>query len=277
MILRARTCCSMLLTACLIVSFASRAAASPELTAPELERIGRRVWQNECNGSVEGLTSWNIGENFASLGIGHVIWYPAGETGPFEESFPKLSDWFLQNGVQVPKWVRESHGCPWPDRAAFMQDRDSSKMQELRLLLARTVTEQTWFLIHRRDAALPRMQKAAGSASERVTANIQALRLTSAGNFAMIDYVNFKGDGLDPKESYKGEGWGLLQVLVAMEPGDAAAAPRAFADAAKRVLTRRVQNSPPERGEQRWLRGWLNRCERYADSDSGASGRSRKR
>ena len=29
----------------------------------------------------------------------------------------------------------------------------------------------------------------------------------------MIDYVNFKGDGLKPTERYKGEGWGLLQVL----------------------------------------------------------------
>ena len=51
-------------------------------------RIGRKIWQNECGGTVAGLTSWNAGENFASLGIGHFIWYPAGARGPFEESFP---------------------------------------------------------------------------------------------------------------------------------------------------------------------------------------------
>ena len=77
------------------------------------------------------------------------------------------------------------------------------------------------------------------------------------------DYVNFKGDGLSPTERYKGQGWGLLQVLTDMKARDAADAPRAFADSAKRVLTRRVENSPPERGERRWLAGWLNRCESY--------------
>ena len=50
-------------------------------------KIGKKIWQNECNGTVAGLTSWNEGENFASLGIGHFIWYPKGQRGPFDESF----------------------------------------------------------------------------------------------------------------------------------------------------------------------------------------------
>src|SRR5512133_2670274 len=33
-------------------------------------RIGKKIWQNECNGTISGLTSWNGGEDFASLGIG---------------------------------------------------------------------------------------------------------------------------------------------------------------------------------------------------------------
>jgi hypothetical protein len=36
-----------------------------------------------------------------------------------------------------------------------------------------------------------------------------------------------------------------------------------FSRAADKVLTRRVQNSPPERGEQRWLAGWRNRVRSY--------------
>ena len=75
----------------------------------------------------------------------------------------------------------------------------------------------------------------------------------------MIDYINFKGDGVNKKERYKGEGWGLAQVLADMRGTDAAA----FAEAAKRVLARRVSNSPPARGEQRWLPGWSNRCTGY--------------
>ncbi len=77
--------------------------------------------------------------------------------------------------------------------------------------------------------------------------------------------MNFKGEGLNPKERYQGEGWGLLQVLIEMSPpADAEQAPQAFAEAARRVLARRVKNSPPERGETRWLEGWKNRCASYA-------------
>jgi hypothetical protein len=36
-----------------------------------------------------------------------------------------------------------------------------------------------------------------------------------------------------------------------------------FAQSAVMVLTRRVQNAPPERGEQRWLPGWINRVRAY--------------
>jgi hypothetical protein len=49
-----------------------------------------------------------------------------------------------------------------------------------------------------------------------------------------------------------------------MKPvGGGAAATAEFSAAAKRVLERRVKNSPSERGESRWLAGWLNRCETY--------------
>jgi hypothetical protein len=46
-------------------------------------------------------------------------------------------------------------------------------------------------------------------------------------------------------------------------PDSAASAPRAFAEAAKTVLRRRVENSPPARNERQWLAGWLNRCDAY--------------
>ena len=37
----------------------------------------------------------------------------------------------------------------------------------------------------------------------------------------------------------------------------------AFAEGAARVLQRRVELSPPERNEQRWLPGWMNRVDTY--------------
>src|ERR1700736_6088117 len=97
------------------------------LSGAEARRIGRKIWQNECNGTIPGLTSWNSGENFASLGIGHFIWYPEGQRGPFEESFPPLLTYLKESGVTLPAWLADSHGCPWPDRAAFLADLHSAR------------------------------------------------------------------------------------------------------------------------------------------------------
>src|SRR5882757_5735527 len=106
-----------LITAAL-VAFAHAALAA--LSDAELERIGKRVWQNECAGTREGLTSWNAGEDFASLGIGHFIWYAEGKRGPFEESYPPLASFLAANGAKVPDWMRGA--CPWKSRAEFQGD-----------------------------------------------------------------------------------------------------------------------------------------------------------
>lgn len=239
--------------------------ASLQLSPDQVSRIGQRIWVNECGGTVAGLTSWNKGEQFASLGIGHFIWYPAGQDGPFEESFPPLLRYLQSRGIRLPAWLAGTPDCPWPSREAFAADGKGPRQQELRKLLAATVREQTEFIILRLQNALPKMLAAAPKPSRPlVQSNFDLMLLTAEGAFAMIDYVNFKGEGANPKERYKSEGWGLLQVLMAMPqqktPG---LYPGAFADAAKRVLARRVANSPKERGEQRWLAGWHNRCEGY--------------
>src|SRR5438132_6606782 len=85
-------------------------AQSIQLSDSQALRIGTRIWQNESGGTIAGLTAWNYGEDFASLGIGHFIWYPAGRRGPFEESFPLLVRYFKRNGVNIPDWLMNS--CP---------------------------------------------------------------------------------------------------------------------------------------------------------------------
>jgi hypothetical protein len=233
-----------------------------ELTDAEVGRIGRRVWVNECDGTVAGLTSWNEGEEFASLGIGHFIWYPAGRRGPFEESFPALVRYLGEQGQAVPAWLEGA--CPWNTRGEFMAAQSSEKMEELRKLLADTVPLQARFLARRMREALPKMLAAAQPGEgEKVRRNFERLAATGAGTFALIDYVNFKGEGTLETERYNGQGWGLLQVLEAMPAeGDAS---REFSQAAKAMLARRVRNAPPERHEERWLPGWDARVERYAD------------
>ena len=241
--------------------FLVTAARGVALTERELDSVGRRVWQNECAGTRDGLTSWNVGEDFASLGIGHFIWYPAGARGPFEESFPALVRFLAANGAKPPGWLEGA--CPWPTRAEFQAAFHGEKLNALRELLAETVHLQARFLAQRMEAALPKML-AAAPAGERANVRAQFARLagSGAGTFALIDYVNFKGEGTKDTERYKGEGWGLLQVLSGMH-GTGAGAAREFGESASAVLTRRVRNAPPEREEGRWLAGWEKRVRAY--------------
>ncbi len=241
---------------CLMTPFFAFAAVT--LSPADIEKVGQMVWKNEAGGKVEGLVAWNKGEAFPSLGIGHFIWYPEGTTGPFDESFPRLARLLVERGVKLPPWALGA--APWKDREAML--RDTKRVGELRAILAqpKAIAVQTEFLIQRLEAALPKMLEAAPARDRAaIKARFDALSATVPGTFAMIDYVNFKGEGVLPTERYKGEGWGLLQVLQGMKGNTV----RDFSESAKAVLTRRVQNSPPERGEQRWLPGWLNRVSRY--------------
>lgn len=236
--------------------------ASHALSQGELNRIGRRVWQNECGGTRDGLTSWNTGEAFASLGIGHFIWYPKGGDGPFEESFPALAKFLASRGTNVPDWLRGD--CPWKTRGEFLAEFHSPRMESLRELLASTVSLQSEFLAQRMRAAMPKMLSAAPAGDRaKVKANFDRLAASGAGTFALIDYVNFKGEGTNPKERYHGQGWGLLQVLTAMD--ESGNAPAAFGKAAAATLERRVKNAPAERNEGRWLPGWKNRVRAYSE------------
>ena len=233
------------------------------LTERELDAVGRRVWQNECAGTRDGLTSWNEGEGFASLGIGHFIWYPAGARGPFEESFPALVRFLAAQGARPPPWL--DGACPWRTRAEFQAAFHGEKLTALRELLAGTIHLQARFLAQRMEAALPKML-AAVPAVERAKVRAQFARLAGsrAGTFALIDYVNFKGEGTKDSERYRGEGWGLLQVLAGMH-GTGAGVAREFGESAAAVLARRVRNAPPERHEERWLAGWQERVRAYGE------------
>jgi hypothetical protein len=232
------------------------APRSPALSTSQLQRVGQRIWQNECAGTVAGLTSWNVGENFASLGIGHFIWYPSGQRGPFEESFPQLVQYFQACGVSLPSCC--SGPCPWNDRSDFLSQADSPEQTKLRQVLADHVGLQTQFILRRLERALPTMRAQSGD-PETLQQRHDALKSTPEGCFCLIDYVNFKGEGTKAEERYAGEGWGLLQVLETMTGNT----PSHFASAAQSILSRRVANAPAQRGEKRWLAGWHSRCARY--------------
>ena len=249
----------------LVVILFLRAAPAFTLTLSDVDaqRIGKRIWQNECNGTVAGLTSWNEGENFASLGIGHFIWYPKGVRGPFEESFPKLVGFISRRGAKLPAFFLAPNelSCPWQTRREFLTAQDTPRMKQLRQFLVDTVDLQAQFMVARLEESLPKMvADAPPTERAKIERHFNNLGTTGQGCYALVDYVNFKGEGILPTERYRGQGWGLRQVLEGMQSQSSVSE---FAHSAERVLRQRVQNSPPQRNESRWLPGWLNRIHSY--------------
>jgi len=245
----------------------------PSPSEAELQRIAVLIYRNECASDPQYLTSWNRGEEFASLGIGHFIWYPAAippAQRRFHESFPELVAYLRQHGTALPSWL--TGDAPWPDRASFHSDIASGRMHQLRQLLQTTMPLQARFMQERMQHALSAMQSGLPEAQQaHLQRQFERIAASPMGYYALIDYVNFKGEGISPQERYQGKGWGLRQVLLSIQgntPGLDAI--KAFADAAAQILARRVLLAPPERQEQRWLPGWSRRVQSYVREAASA-------
>jgi hypothetical protein len=238
------------------------------ITPAQAHTVGQRIWQNECAGTVAGLTSWNKSEAFPSLGIGHFIWFPHEGAAPFDESFPGLIAFFGERGVAVPRWLSSSRFCPWKTREKFLTEQDSLRMKELRQLLANTVGVQCDYIARRMARALPKMLEALPDETQRAVVKDRFISLfrTPEGLYALMDYVNFKGEGTKESERYQGQGWGMLQVLEGMNGTPRGLeAVREFSESAERALQRRVANASADRqaAEQKWLKVWERRVRGY--------------
>lgn len=260
----------------LLIQSASLASADSTLPAPDtdtLTRIGYRIYGNECAWRSDCLTAWNPGENFPSLGIGHLIWFQANQHEPFEETFPRLLAHLKEHGVTLPDWLAAANAdSPWTSRDQFYADFSGARLQSLRQLLADTQALQTSFIVTRFYDSVPQLLAAAPAAQRPLLRRrIQTLAGAASpyGLYALVDYIHFKGTGLNPQERYQGEGWGLLQVLQAM--ADSEPDLHSFIAAAESRLRRRVANAPPERNEQRWLEGWLARLQTYLPQSGSLS------
>ncbi|WP_203300456.1 hypothetical protein [Marinobacter sediminum] len=235
----------------------------------QMEWVGAQIFRNECAGKLECLVHWNEGEDFPSLGIGHFIWYPKGVEGRFVESFPALIQYMTQRQVAMPEWLRklDPMDAPWPDRKAFLAAEDSVEIAELQAFLAGSQGLQAEFIVRRAKESLEKVVSAAPEPEQdSVRKRLKALAATPGGIYALMDYVNFKGEGISAMERYNGQGWGLLQVLLEMEPQTAERpALMNFREAAGRVLTRRAENAENPIEKERWLSGWLKRLETYRE------------
>ncbi|MBU4252067.1 MAG: hypothetical protein KKC39_00385 [Candidatus Omnitrophica bacterium] len=237
------------------------------LSQQEIDQIGERIFENECALKEENLLTWNLGEDFMSLGIGHFIWYPAKGRKTFVGSFVKFLEYAKNSGEKIPRWLDKKPipACPWSSRDSFLSAKSDSRLTELRGLLIKSKSLQAAFIIKRLEEALPLILKHVSEGScEKITFQLDRLTSTFLGVFVLADYTNFKGLGITPSEYYRGKGWGLLQALEGMrDKNEAPDAVREFVRSANVVLKDRVKNSPPGRNEQKWLPGWQKRVNSY--------------
>jgi len=234
------------------------------LTDKEISSIAEKVFHNECGSKKDYITCWNDGEYFLSLGIGHFIWYPKGTDKRFGESFPRMLNFIEKRGANPPVWVKNSP-CPWSTREQFMNDFHSKRVAELRKFLLDTKKLQASYLVYRINKALPKMLQSSNS-KLRSNARKQFYRMENSpgGMYALIDYVNFKGEGVLPSERYKGEGWGLLQILENMQgKAQGVEAVKEFTAVAGKLLANRIANDPQGYTQKRWLPVWQRRLDTY--------------
>jgi len=243
---------------------------SINVSLKEAHEIGAKIWKNECNGSINGLTTWRRGEDFASLGIGHFIWYPSNKQQPFKETFPQLLRFIKAQNGTIPHsiWHMSQHGCPWKNREEFHKQFYSRKMIQLRNFLHTTIDFQTQFMINRLEDALPKITDSTQNKRQAAHIKQQFTRMaqTKHGWYPLIDYLNFKGEGLEDHKHYNNINWGLKQVLLAMKGKKRGTyALKDFSRSAKQVLQARVANAPKKQKalEQQWLKGWFNRIDTY--------------
>lgn len=245
------------------VAYAQYDALSPA----DVDNIGAKVFKNECASRDICLIDWNVREEFASLGIGHFIWYPTAQKGPFDESFPYLLEYIRNQGKSLPAWldVQPIPLCPWESREDLLANRHSDQAQELYDFLKATKREQSEFLVKRLLDALPKLLLGREfPVQERISQQFYRIASTPQGIYVLIDYINFKGLGVKETERYNDQGWGLLHILTAMKGEEGGrAALEEFVMIAELALNERVNNSPIDRQEQKWLPGWKNRIKSY--------------
>lgn len=253
----------------LLLSFPCFSLFSETISIPkeEILEIGEKIYKNECGSNIKNLAIWHKGKENVELGIGHFIWYPKKHNEQFYEWFPKYLHFLKYKDVAYPLWITSPDmPCPWNTREEFYNAQDSVEMISLIEFLKNTKYEQTLFIIETSKYSICKILKTIPDQNMQAHVLKQYNRVIHSknGTYAIADYIDFKGEGILETEKYKGEGWGLLQVLELMKgENKGPEALKEFSECANYVLKRRVENSQKEKNEIRWLKGWENRTKTY--------------
>jgi hypothetical protein len=244
----------------------------------QAQEIAQKIWKSECSNNIDSLSFansndllifWNIHEPFPSIGMGHFIWPPKSYRGIFSEGrFHRVIEYFKKQNVKIPIWLDRARYCPWETRDEFYKDFNSKKMKEFRNFLIDTKNFQAMYMIERLNEAYFKILNAVSKRKkEHVIKQFSKLSKTTQGIYILVDYLNFKHEGTNPKERYCNQGWGVLQVLEEMNDMQSDRfLEKEFARAAKFVLKRRITNSrihDCSLNEQIWWDNWSKRLNTY--------------
>lgn len=242
------------------------------LSQRNIAKIAHKIWLNEGAGKTKYLVWWNRGEEFASCGIGHFIWFTKEKPMWFYHAFPHMLAFIIKKGAKPPRWLTPKTPNVWSSYAQWKRAKqiNSKKMQELTNFLNSTKSLQAQFMVHRLQVTYPKLLAYAKTTKEKekIAKNFHRLlykkdgSIDAQGAYCLIDYTNFKGSGTLESERYQNTGWGLFQVLGHMDsknPDKFAA----FANSVRFILDRLIQVSPPKRNLKRFRAGWFSRVKTY--------------
>lgn len=198
------------------------------------------------------FTEWGQGEDFPSLGLGHYIWYPEGtpkEAKKFEESFPQYIEFMLKNcNIAIPADLQDTshkqvilkieggkliNGAPWKEKLSADGKEGFDVLKKIPTSGASSLTKFLWTK-ENTDCQAKFQQKRLADAIAAMRAKptnpgmcslIDGFMHDRNSYLAMLDYVNFKGDGNNPQKDFyvhKDKGtiqWGLKQVIESVVPG----------------------------------------------------------
>ena len=203
-----------------------------------------------------GLIDWNASEDFASLGLMHATW-GSEKTIKHGNTFSQFVKFASEHGYELPNFLTVSLDNPWSSRKQFFASKYSNdiRMVELQKFLEQTTDLQVQFLIDRVYKCLNSflLQFDSYDSEKELLLNLIS---TSEGLLAVIDYINFKGEGKLSDESK----WGLLNVLEFMKNFTDRSALNSFIASAKMIL---MQRHPKY---QIYAEGWNLRLEGYRSS-----------
>ena len=202
-----------------------------ELTNEEKQKLGRAIARRELG--AQGLIDWSGSEDFASLGVMHATW-GSEKTIKHQNGFIKFLKYAVSRGATLPEFLKDNQENPWQSRGSFFYAKYSRdpRMVDLQQFLEMTKPLQIDFTIDRAAEACNKIL-ADGNYDANDAAKLSELSKDVKGVFAIIDYVNFKGEGniADPSN------WGLANVLHEMDVAGGNEIDRFIAAAQKTLAT----------------------------------------